>query len=66
MSFPIAHKTGDFPPVLANDVGIIYAPSGPIVVSFFTNEITGLYGAAEDQIGRTAELIVEMLERAGK
>ena len=26
---PIAHKTGDFPPVLANDVGIAFARSGP-------------------------------------
>ena len=66
VSFPIAHKTGDFPPVLANDVGIIYSPSGPIVVSFFTNEITALYGAAEDQIGRTTELIVEVLARPSK
>ena len=24
---PVAHKTGDFPPVLANDVGIVYATS---------------------------------------
>jgi beta-lactamase class A len=66
VTFPIAHKTGDFPPVLANDVGIIYAPSGPIVVSFFTNEISTLYGAAEDLMGRTTELIVEMLARPGK
>ena len=36
----VAHKTGDFPPVLANDVGIVYAKSGPIVVSFFLNAIT--------------------------
>jgi beta-lactamase class A len=63
VSSPIAHKTGDFPPVLANDVGIIYARSGPIVVSFFGNEIDALYGAAEDHIGRTAELILEILDR---
>ena len=29
----VAHKTGDFPPVLANDVGVVYARSGSIVVS---------------------------------
>ena len=51
---PVAHKTGDFPPVLANDVGIIYARSGPIVVSFLGNAITGNYGEAEDRIGRFA------------
>ena len=28
ITVPVAHKTGDFPPVLANDVGIIYARSG--------------------------------------
>lgn len=55
---PVAHKTGDFPPVLANDVGIIFARSGPIVVSFFANAIEGPYGEAEDRIGRITQLIV--------
>jgi hypothetical protein len=54
----VAHKTGDFPPVLANDVGIIFARSGPIVVSFFANAIEGPYAEAEDRIGRVAQLIV--------
>ena len=54
----VAHKTGDFPPVLANDVGIVFARSGPIVISFFTNAIEGPYGEAEDRIGRIAQLIV--------
>jgi len=60
---PVAHKTGDFPPVLANDVGIIYARSGPIVVSFLGNAITGNYGEAEDRIGRTAQRIVEYFDK---
>lgn len=55
---PIAHKTGDFPPVLANDVGIAYTGSGPIVIAFFANGITGSYGEAEDRIGRIAQLVV--------
>ena len=59
----VAHKTGDFPPVLANDVGIVYATSGPIVVSFFLNEITGNYGEAEDHMGRLARQIVEYFDR---
>jgi beta-lactamase class A len=63
ISVPVAHKTGDFPPVLANDVGVIYARSGPIVVSFLGNAITGNYGEAEDQIGRTAQRIVELLDK---
>jgi len=63
ISVPIAHKTGDFPPVLANDVGIIYARSGPIVVSFLGNAITGNYGEAEDRIGRFAAQLVELFDK---
>ena len=59
----VAHKTGDFPPVLANDVGIIYGRSGPIVVSFLGNAITGNYGEAEDRIGRAAQQIVEYFDK---
>jgi beta-lactamase class A len=60
---PVAHKTGDFPPVLANDVGVVYAASGPIVVSFFLNEITGNYGEAEDHMGRVTRQIVDYFDR---
>ena len=60
----VAHKTGDFPPVLANDVGIIFARSGPIVVSFFANAIEGPYAEAEDRIGRVAQLIVAYFDGA--
>ena len=60
---PVAHKTGDFPPVLANDVGIIYARSGPIVVSYLGNAITGNYGEAEDRIGRFAQQLVEYFDK---
>ena len=63
LTIPVAHKTGDFPPVLANDVGIIYAPSGPIVVSFLGNAITGNYGEAEDRIGRFAASLVELFAK---
>ena len=63
LSVPVAHKTGDFPPVLANDVGIIYARSGPIIVSFLGNAITGNYGEAEDRIGRFAQQLVELLDK---
>ena len=63
ITVPVAHKTGDFPPVLANDVGIIYARSGPVVVSFLGNAITGNYGEAEDRIGRFARQLVELLDK---
>jgi beta-lactamase class A len=59
---PVAHKTGDFPPVLANDVGIAFARSGPIVIAFFTNAITAPYGEVEDQIGRVAQTIVRYFD----
>jgi beta-lactamase class A len=63
LSVPVAHKTGDFPPVLANDVGIIYARSGPIAVSYLGNAITGNYGEAEDRIGRLAQQLVEYFDK---
>lgn len=63
LSVPVAHKTGDFPPVLANDVGIIYGRSGPIVVSFLGNAITGNYGEAEDRIGRFAQQLLEYFDK---
>jgi beta-lactamase class A len=55
----IGHKTGDWPPYLANDVGIIYAPSGPIVISAFATENRGRFEDLETAIGRIAELIFE-------
>ena len=64
LNVPVGHKTGDFPPVIANDVGIIYARSGPIVVAFFGSGIEGSYGEAEDRIGRIAQLIVEYFDGA--
>jgi beta-lactamase class A len=66
LTVPVAHKTGDFPPVLANDVGIVFARSGPIVISFFANAIEGQYAEAEDLMGRAAELIVEYLDQPSR
>jgi beta-lactamase class A len=58
----VGHKTGDFPPRLANDVGVIYARSGPIVVSFLTNAIREPYAEMEDRMGRTARTIVDYFD----
>jgi len=63
ITVPVAHKTGDFAPVLANDVGIVYARSGPIVVTFLGNAITGNYGEAEDRIGRFAQQLLEYFDK---
>jgi reactive intermediate/imine deaminase len=54
---PVAHKTGDAGNI-ANDVGIIYSRSGPIVIAVMVTGIRGSLGEAEDQIGRIAQLIV--------
>jgi len=64
LSVPIGHKTGDFPPVLANDVGIVFARSGPIVISFFANAIEGSFAEAEDRIGRIAQIIAAYVDGA--
>ena len=53
----IAHKTGDWPPLLGNDVGIMYAssPTGPIVIAVFTNANRGSFFDLEATEGRVAE-----------
>ena len=53
----MGHKTGDWPPLLGNDVGIMYAPppSGPIVMAVFTNDNTGSFYELEATEGRVAE-----------
>lgn len=55
---PVAHKTGDSGNI-ANDVGIIYTRSGPVVIAVFASGITGPYGDAEDRIGRIGKLVVD-------
>jgi beta-lactamase class A len=62
LDVPVGHKTGDFPPALANDVGVIYARSGPIVVAFLTNAIREPYAETEDRMGRTARAIVDYFD----
>jgi hypothetical protein len=59
---PVGHKTGDFPPVVANDVGMIYTRSGPVVVSLLLNAIREPYGEAEDRMGEVGRLIVEYFD----
>jgi beta-lactamase class A len=62
LDVPVGHKTGDGG-TIANDVGIIYAKSGPIVVAFFANSIRGSYAEAEDRIGRLGQALVAHFER---
>jgi beta-lactamase class A len=51
----VAHKTGEMPPYVLNDVGIIVHEGGPTVVSMFVNENQGTVLQVEETIGRIAE-----------
>jgi beta-lactamase class A len=62
LSVPVAHKTGDGPPNIANDVGIVYARSGPIVIAFFTASNTAPYAELEDRIGQVSKMIVDYFD----
>ena len=55
----VAHKTGDWPPIAGNDVGILFYDGGPTVVSVFTNQNTGDFFELEATLGLIAEDIVE-------
>lgn len=61
LDVPVAHKPGDGP-VLANDVGIVYARSGTIIIAFFVHGLTGLLGETEDMVGRVAQQIVDYFD----
>lgn len=60
--YRVAHKTGDGPSIIANDVGLVYARSGTIIISFFTTNNRGLWQDLEDQIGRVSRLIVDYFD----
>ena len=55
----VGHKTGDWPPIIGNDVGIIYSEAGPIVVSVFTNQNRGSFFDLEAAIGKVAEDLLD-------
>ena len=55
----IGHKTGDIPPVLGNDVGIMYTPSGPIVIAVFVNQNRGDFFLVESAIENVARDIAQ-------
>jgi len=62
LTVPVAHKTGDGANVV-NDVGVVYARSGPIVISFFATSVKGPYAETEDHIGRIARMVVDYFDR---
>ncbi len=65
LDVPVAHKTGDSA-VIANDVGLVSARSGTVIISFFVNGVTGSYGEAEDRMGRAAREIVDYFDAAAQ
>ncbi len=52
--FAIPHKTGDFLPYIANDVGVLESPGATVVVSIFTANHFGNGWMLEEAIGRVA------------
>ena len=63
LDVPVAHKTGDSG-VIANDVALVSARSGTVIISFFVNGVTGSFGEAEDRMGRAARAIVNYFDGA--
>ena len=55
--YRIPHKTGDFLPYIANDVGVLEAPGRTVVVSIFTANHFGAGDSLEEAIGRVAEQV---------
>lgn len=60
----VAHKTGELPPYVADDVGVLERPGHRIVLVVLTDqrEGTGSYEALENAIGRVAQQIAEYFE----
>ncbi|MGH9322331.1 MAG: serine hydrolase [Vicinamibacteria bacterium] len=54
-----AHKTGDWPPIAGNDVGILIYAGGPTVISVFVNQNRGDFMKVEEAIGEIARTLVE-------
>jgi len=54
----VAHKTGDWPPAGANDVGLIFYEGGPLVVAVYVNQNRGDFLRVEETIGLIAEHLI--------
>jgi beta-lactamase class A len=53
----VPHKTGDFLPYIADDVGVLEGPGRTVVLSVFTANHFGSGEALEEAIGRVAEQV---------
>ena len=56
----VAHKTGDFGPFIANDVGVIESRDlAPIIICVMMARHRGIWGNLEDTVARIAEKVWE-------
>jgi beta-lactamase class A len=51
------HKTGDFPPFIANDVGLIETPRARVIIVIFNAHHRGIYANLEDAVARVSEQV---------
>ena len=58
----VPHKTGDFLPYVADDVGMLEAPGKTIVISVFTNDHYGSGEAIENAIGLVAKEVADYFD----
>ncbi len=60
----VPHKTGELPPYVADDVGVLERPGHRIVLTVLTDqrEGAGSYEMLEDAIGRVAQQVAEYYE----
>lgn len=65
LTVPVGHKTGETTGV-TNDVGVIYAKSGPIVISFYNMNMTGTRADTEDMMGEVARGVVDYFDGVRK
>jgi beta-lactamase class A len=63
LAVPVANKTGDTGSV-TNDVAIIHARSGPIVLASYNGEVKGLRTELDDRIGALARRVVDFFDAA--
>lgn len=65
LSVPSGNKTGDTGSV-TNDVGIIYTPSGPIVIASYNMDVKGQRTEVDDRIGALARRVVDYVDGGRK
>jgi beta-lactamase class A len=61
LTVPVAHKTGETGTV-TNDVGMIYARSGTIIIAFYNMNLAGPRAETEDGMGRVARSVVDYFD----